>query len=182
MLSSAGESRSGKPRRPFSALSMRHASGPAKEPAVTAALWVKPAFAMLPARLETHSMPNRAADWLAQAERDLEQARSSQAEGRHEWACFAAQQAAEKAVKALHLSLGQEAWGHVVARLLLELPGAIGESLIEKGKVLDNFYVATRYVNGHPEGAPFEHYGSLQSEEAIGYAGEIIDFVCSEMA
>jgi HEPN domain-containing protein len=86
-------------------------------------------------------MPNRAADWLAQAKRDLEQARSSQREERHEWACFAAQQAAEKAVKALHLSLGQEAWGHVVARLLLELPEAMGESLIEKGKVLDNFYV-----------------------------------------
>lgn len=33
-------------------------------------------------------------------------------------ACFAGQQAAEKAVKALHLSLGQEAWGHVIARLL----------------------------------------------------------------
>ena len=44
-------------------------------------------------------MPNRAKDWLAQAERDLEQARSSQDEGRHEWACFAAQQAAEKALE-----------------------------------------------------------------------------------
>jgi HEPN domain-containing protein len=43
---------------------------------------------------------------------------------RHEWACFAAQQAAEKAVKALHLYLGQEAWGHVIAKLLVELPDA----------------------------------------------------------
>ncbi len=56
-------------------------------------------------------MPNRSGDWLAQAGRDLEQARSSQREGRHEWACFAAEQAAEKAVKALHLALDQEAWG-----------------------------------------------------------------------
>ena len=130
----------------------------------------------------SYEMPNRAADWLAQAERDLEQARSSQRDERHEWACFAAQQAAEKAVKALHQSLGQEAWGHVVARLLVELPEALGESLVDKAKVLDNFYVATRYVNGHPEGAPFEHYGSLQSEEAIGLAGEILDFVRSQMA
>ena len=127
-------------------------------------------------------MPNRAKDWLAQAERDLDQARSSQDEGRHEWACFAAQQAAEKAVKALHLSLGQEAWGHVVARLLQELPGTLGDGLVEKGKVLDNFYVATRYVNGHPEGAPFEHYGTLQSEEAIGHASAILEFVRSQMA
>jgi hypothetical protein len=54
---------------------------------------------------------NRSKDWLAQAVRDLEQARSSRSEERHEWACFAAQQAAEKAVKALHLALGQKAYG-----------------------------------------------------------------------
>jgi HEPN domain-containing protein len=127
-------------------------------------------------------MPNRARDWLAQAERDLEQARDSQAAGRHEWACFAAQQSAEKAVKALHQALGQEAWGHVVARLLRELPVEVPEHLIEKAKVLDNFYIATRYANGHPEGAPFEHYGPLQSGDAIRYAGEILEFVHPEMA
>ena len=53
----------------------------------------------------------RAEDWFRQALKDLEQANSSRAEGRHDWACFAAQQAAEKAVKALHLRLGQEAGG-----------------------------------------------------------------------
>jgi len=67
-------------------------------------------------------MPNRAQDWFKQSLRDLEQAEDSMQAGRHEWACFAAQQAAEKAVKALHLYNGQEAWGHVVARLLQELP------------------------------------------------------------
>ncbi len=127
-------------------------------------------------------MANRARDWLSQAVRDLDQARSSRSEGRHEWACFAAQQAAEKAVKALHLSLGQEAWGHVVARLLLELPVSPPEDLVDKAKVLDNFYVPTRYANGHPEGAPFEHYGSIQSEQAIRYAGEILEFTRVQMA
>jgi HEPN domain-containing protein len=126
-------------------------------------------------------MANRSRDWFAQAERDLEQARSSQAEGRHEWACFAGQQAAEKAVKALHLARGQEAWGYVVARLLAELPDATGD-LQEKAKVLDNFYVAARYANGHPEGPPFEHYGALQSESAIRYAGEILEFVRVRLA
>ena len=70
-------------------------------------------------------MANRSGDWFAQAERDLEQARSSHAEKRHEWACFAAQQSAEKAVKALHLALGQETWGHMVARLLQEPPVSV---------------------------------------------------------
>lgn len=109
-------------------------------------------------------MANRAPDWFRQAERDLDQARASQRDERHEWVCFAAQQSGEKAVKALHLALGQEAWGHTVARLLTDLPISAPADLVEKAKVLDNFYVATQYANGHPEGAPFEHYGVLQSE------------------
>jgi HEPN domain-containing protein len=129
-------------------------------------------------------MPNRAADWLRQAVIDLEHADDARRAGRHEWACFAAQQAAEKAVKALHLQLGQEAWGHVVARLLSELPetAAAPEGLINRGQVLDNFYVPTRYPNSHVEGAPHDHYGPLQSEEAIRYAGEILAFVRAQMA
>lgn len=127
-------------------------------------------------------MPNRAHDWLAQAHRDLEQAESSRRESRHEWACFAAHQTAEKALKALHLFSGQEAWGHVVARLVHELPVDYDASLVDKAKVLDAFYVPTRYPNGHPDGAPFEHYGSLQSEDAIRYASEILEFVNSKMA
>jgi HEPN domain-containing protein len=129
-------------------------------------------------------MANRSFDWLNQAIRDLEQAASSRDAERYEWACFASHQAAEKAVKALHLHLGQEAWGHVIAKLLTELPetASVEEILIEKGRVLDNFYMPTRYPNGHPEGAPFEHYGPLQSEEAIRYASEIVEFVRSQMA
>jgi HEPN domain-containing protein len=127
-------------------------------------------------------MASRSTDWFLQAERDLEQAGASRAEGRHEWACFAAQQSAEKAVKALHLFKGQEAWGHVVARLLHELPLATPEDLVEKGKVLDNFYIPTRYANSHPSGPPYEHYGPLQSEEAIRYAGEILEYVRAQMA
>ena len=129
-------------------------------------------------------MPNRAGDWLSQALRDLEQARDSKEAGRHEWACFAAHQAAEKAVKALHLRRGQEAWGHVVVRLLRELPVDVRaeDTLIERARVLDTFYIPARYPNSHCEGAPFEHYGPLQSEEAIGYAGEIVEFVRRQMA
>lgn len=129
-------------------------------------------------------MTNRAQDWLRQALRDLEQAEDSRAAGRHEWACFAAHQGAEKAVKALHLSCAQDAWGHVVAKLLRELPArvAAAESLVEKASVLDNFYVPSRYPNGHPAGAPFEHYGPLQSEEAIRYAGEIVEHCRARMA
>jgi HEPN domain-containing protein len=123
-------------------------------------------------------MTNRWADWFAQAERDLAQAAESRASGRHEWACFAAHQAAEKALKALHLRHGQEAWGHVVARLLEDLPANLtpDPEMVEKARVLDGYYIPTRYPNGHPAGAPFEHFGTLQSDQALSYAGEIIEF------
>jgi HEPN domain-containing protein len=127
-------------------------------------------------------MADRSHDWLTQAERDLEHADDSRRASRHEWACFAAHQAAEKAVKALHLHLGQEARGHVVARLLTELPVTAPEELVEKGRVLDGYYIPSRYPNSHPEGAPFEHYGPLHSEEAIRYAREVVGFVRSQMA
>ena len=101
-------------------------------------------------------MTVRAKDWLNQAKKDLEQAKSSRENGHHEWGCFIAQQAAEKAVKAIHLALRQQAWGHVVAKLIAELPEEHQpeNDLIEKARVLDSFYIPTRYPNGHPEGAP----------------------------
>ncbi len=79
-------------------------------------------------------MPNRAPDWMNQALRDLEQAEESRRSGRHEWTCFAAEQAAKNAVKALHLHVGQEAWGHVVAKLLVELLASVGapKDLVDK--------------------------------------------------
>lgn len=129
-------------------------------------------------------MSDRSSDWYRQAVRDLEFARAARDDNRHEWACFIAHQAAEKALKALHLHLGQEAWGHVAAKLLQELPASasVPEDLVERARVLDNFYIPTRYPNGHPAGAPFEHYGPRQSEEAIANARTIIEFVSSEVA
>ena len=121
-------------------------------------------------------MTSRAADWFEQAIRDLEQAESSRRDGRHEWACFAAQQAAEKAIKAVHLSPAQDAWGHVVARLLNELPVEVPDDLVEKAKVLDGFYIPTRCANSHSEGPPFEHFGVIHSDEALRYAREVIEF------
>ncbi len=81
-------------------------------------------------------MPNRSKDWFQQSPRDLAQAEDSFRAGRHEWACFVFQQAAEKAVKSLRLFLGEEAWGHVVARLLAESPEKVQvpSQMIEKAK------------------------------------------------
>ncbi|MFN8422191.1 MAG: HEPN domain-containing protein [Anaerolineae bacterium] len=129
-------------------------------------------------------MPNRASDWLSQADRDLAQAIASATGGFHDWACFAAHQSAEKAVKSVHLRLGQEAWGHSIGRLLAELPPEIivPKDLVDRARVLDTFYIPPRYPDSHPEGPPWEHYGPLQSREAIDHARAILVFAHAQVA
>jgi hypothetical protein len=49
-------------------------------------------------------------------------------------------------------------------------------------RVLDNFHIPPRYPNSHAAGAPFQHYGPLQSQQAIDYAGQILAFARAQMA
>lgn len=64
----------------------------------------------------------------------------------------------------------------MIAESLNGLPGEVPQdtSRIDKAHVLDSYYVASRYPKGHVEGAPYEQFGGLQSEEPIRYAGEIL--------
>jgi len=63
---------------------------------------------------------DRSAEWLKQAERDLAAAEVSATAGHHNWAAFQAQQAAEKAVKALVQHLHGSVRGHAVKEILEE--------------------------------------------------------------
>ncbi|MCS7095986.1 MAG: HEPN domain-containing protein [Candidatus Bathyarchaeota archaeon] len=123
-------------------------------------------------------MVSRAEDWFKQALRDYEHARKSAELGDYEWACFAAHQAAEKAVKALYQVLGVETWGHSISRMLANLPEIHGapKELVEGAKELDRHYIPSGYLNFHPEGAPFNYYAEADAERAIRQAGEIIEF------
>jgi HEPN domain-containing protein len=124
-------------------------------------------------------MVSRASDWLRQATRDLDHAKRSLNFGDYEWVCFAAQQAAEKAMKALYQSRGIEVWGHSVSRMLESLPEGLKPSgdLVDKAKELDRHYISTRYPNLHSEGAPMDYYTKSDAERAISYAEEVIEFV-----
>jgi HEPN domain-containing protein len=128
-------------------------------------------------------MSGRAADWFRQAEADLEHARRSLADGDHEWACFAAQQAAEKAAKAAHAAIGQEAWGHVVTELLDALrsqESGIDDTLLDRARALDKLYIPTRYPNGLASGAPADFYTRPEAERAIADA-EAVLAICRKM-
>jgi HEPN domain-containing protein len=97
---------------------------------------------------------------MKQAVKDLENAKHELAGRYYEWSCFIAQQAAEKAVKAVFQKLGAEAFGHSVTGLLENLPGEMrpSEDLMDAAKELDKAYIPTRYPNAHPQGAPYEYY------------------------
>lgn len=121
---------------------------------------------------------NRSKDWFLQARSDLEHARKSLDIGDYDWACFAAQQAAEKAAKALHMKLHQVAWGHSVFDLLHELPEELPapESLLEKAKSLDRHYIPPRYPDAHPAGPSYRSYTRKDAEQAVSAATEVVEW------
>ena len=123
-------------------------------------------------------MPERHEDWLRQARDDLDHARLAAREGHLEWAVFAAQQAAEKACKALHLSLGSDAWGHDLTALLSALPSSHQPegSLLDLAKSLDKHYIPSRYPNGFAQGTPRDHYTTRDADQAIADASTILEF------
>ena len=55
---------------------------------------------------------------------------------------------------------------------LIEVP----HLLIEGGKLLDKFYLLTRYPNGFASGAPTDYFTAEEAKEAIDCASQIIRF------
>ena len=124
-------------------------------------------------------MPERSEDWFRQGVHDCEHARTAAAAGHHDWACFAAQQAGEKALKALAARLGGEAWGHSLLGMVDELTRVVPDvaTLREVAILLDRFYIPTRYPNGFDRGAPVDYFLEKDGREAIANAERILEFV-----
>jgi HEPN domain-containing protein len=115
---------------------------------------------------------------MDQARGDSEHARSDLERGFYDWACFSAQQAAEKAVKAVFQKMGAEAWGRSVADLLEELSARypVPEALREVELELDKAYIPTRYPNAHPSGSPRRRYTRSEAERMVAHAEKILEF------
>ena len=115
------------------------------------------------------SVKNRAGDWLRQAAEECLWAEDALRLKRWALACYTAQQVAEKSLKAIAIARGAvEVRGHSTREIALAL-GIDGE-LEEMAKVLDQYYISTRYPDAFSSGAPFEYFVERQATEAIEFA------------
>ncbi len=115
-------------------------------------------------------------DWLAEAKADLRHAEASARIGDYNWACFAAQQAAEKALKALTLHiLGEYPRGHDLVKLYRRVREHVEIRLSESSLArLSAYYTQARYPNAGIE-RPSEEITKDQADEAITIARGVID-------
>lgn len=117
-------------------------------------------------------------NWLAEAKADLRHAEMSTTIGDFNWACFAAQQAAEKAMKALVLHvLGEYPRGHDLVRLYRRVKNFMGTPLSEGALArLSMYYTIARYPNAGIE-RPSEEILKEHAEEALSTARVVLDEV-----
>jgi len=120
------------------------------------------------------------ARWLAQASADVEAAAHLVAGEHFNVACFLAQQAAEKVLKAfLYYRGAVEVWGHSAAELCercAELEPSFRE-FASPAALLDKYYIPTRYPNGLPGGIPKNAFDKVEAERALDIAVSIIETV-----
>jgi len=123
--------------------------------------------------------------WLRTAEDDLDAAIVLRKNNKFPHACFHAQQAGEKALKAVWYFADADPWGHSIRKLIEDLENVDLrlydrlKSLFRAGTVLDRFYIPTRYPNGLPELTPGEAYMDEDADLCIQQATEILAAVKS---
>jgi len=111
-------------------------------------------------------------EWLRRAKSNLERARAGKAseEVLYEDLCFDCQQSAEKAIKALLISIDKKfPWEHSIARLL-ELVSEAGIKIpeeIEKAIDLTDYAVETRYPGGREPVTEEEYKEALKIAEGV---------------
>lgn len=109
--------------------------------------------------------------WWEQALDDCDTFHVLSATTQHAAACFFAQQAAEKAVKAVLASRHQKPWGHSILHLVKGLDEA---TPVDAARKLDFYYVPTRYPDAFPEGSASEHFTSSDVDRARESLEEVL--------
>ncbi|HDN76005.1 MAG TPA: HEPN domain-containing protein [Acidilobales archaeon] len=116
-----------------------------------------------------------------QALRDIKASGDSLKDGNYEWSCFQAQQAAERALKALLYAHGRSAWGHSLVELLNYLRDVeeIKEDFYVLARELDRHYIPSRHPNAFESGYPGMYYDEPTATRALEAAKAIINWVKS---
>jgi len=70
--------------------------------------------------------------------------------------------------------------GHSIFFLLSKIKH-IPKELLDKAKVLDLYYIPTRYPNGFDRVAPMDYFEEKTAKEAIKFAQNIIEFIAKEI-
>ena len=125
----------------------------------------------------------RGRKWLSQGRHDAQHARHALNGGFYAHACYSAQQAVEKSLKALIIEAGQDLERtHSVLtlrRLLVEAGIQIPDAILSQheGRLLARMHVETRYPLGDADDAPFELFGETEANQATAIADRVVDFV-----
>ena len=115
--------------------------------------------------------------WLDQAEADLKTAKDCLRTENYYASAFFAQQAAEKALKGLLYLRGYRAIITHSVIDLLEEASKLDEGFkrfMEYGRELDRHYIASRYPNFYPSGAPYKYYTKELASTCLNYAESIL--------
>ena len=119
--------------------------------------------------------------WRRAADEALATASLAAGGGRHQWACFLCEQAAQLALKGLLHGLGAGAWRHDLAALAAAVEDETGEPLDDELRAvlgrLARHDIPARYPDAAPGGTPGDYYHAPHSEEAAGDAGAILSLV-----
>ena len=116
-------------------------------------------------------MSETAKRWLAFAQEDLRMAELAWAEGIFNQVCFHAQQCVEKAIKGWLEQQGRiPPRTHRMADLLVLLPPDLMGELSDALRLLDRFYIPTRYPDALPGVLPGRTPEQRDAEEALDLA------------
>jgi HEPN domain-containing protein len=118
--------------------------------------------------------------WRAEADRAVTSARLQADAGLHNWSCFAAEQGAQLAVKALLHGLGRGPWGHDLVGLGERAADAgigLPSDVLDALRRLGRHYIPARYPDAHAAGPPSTHYGERDAIEALTDAERVLRFV-----
>lgn len=110
----------------------------------------------------------------------LEAARTLAVAGKYAQAAFFAQQAGEKALKAVWFSQDTDPWGYSLGRLVREMPEGPKERfapLLEAALALDKLYIPTHNPDALAELTPAEAYTQAEARAALTQAEAILKAV-----